>query len=502
MRDWKSIENRIKFQIPEFGIAKFHIPQIRQKLGSANKNREDQAMKRIQKFLRKPQAEQFLKPAFANGTHPYSGHCYVASQSLYHMLGGEEAGYSAYQMEHEGVSHWFLRNSKGRILDPTWRQFQTKPDYSQARRSAFLWTEDGISDRAEGMTALVVGSRAYNRGNHPLDETVEAFERQLEAEYGLSSAKPFGPAIDQQNQYHKGHINLYITDAGFLKLQSIRIPESERGRGSGTAIMQKIARFADAHGLTTVLTPAPLGGDSPYSRIAVRHKNRLTRWYRSLGFVHISNNKGRNKDYETRVKRTGEVRETMLRLPRYGSPNKPSFVVNSVGKGIRVLNHPDIVKNFKKSLRVRKKHRKAVLVPCASTKPFPQSPSHKHGYLKALKGKDLDIYVVSEPLGIVPYSWSNTYPNNDYDFPPKFVQGESREILVDRFAQWYDRVGKKYDELYLVLPSHHFSLVEEAGIPGVDLSISACRNQSCSDKVFRATTDEYIDFLKSNIPKS
>ena len=255
------MKNRIKFQIPEYGIAKFHIPELRRKLGSANKNREDQAMKRIQKFLRKPQAEQFLKPAFANGTHPYSGHCYVASQSLYHMLGGEEEGYSAYQMEHEGVSHWFLKNSKGRILDPTWRQFKTKPDYSQARRSAFLWTEDGISDRAEGMTALV------------------------------------------------------------------------------------------------------------------------------------------------------------------GSPNKPSFVVDSVGQGVKVLNHPDIVKNFKKSLRVRKKHRKAVLIPCASTKPFPQSPSHKHGYLKALKGKDVDIYVVSEPLGIVPYSWSNTYPNNDYDFPPKFVQG-------------------------------------------------------------------------------
>ena len=147
----------------------------------------------------------------------------------------------------------------------------------------------------ETMLRRPLGSR-----NHPLDETVEAFERQLEAEYGLSSAKPLGPAIDQRDQNPKGHINLYITDTGFLTLQSIRIPESERARGSGTAIMQRIARFADAHGLTTVLTPAPLGGDSPYSQIAVRHKNRLTRWYKSLGFVP---SKGR----------------TMLRRPNLGN---------------------------------------------------------------------------------------------------------------------------------------------------------------------------------------
>lgn len=183
-----------------------------------------------------------------------------------------------------------------------------------------------------------------------------------------------------------------------------------------------------------------------------------------------------------------------------GSINKqPTFVVRSVEDGIDVMNHPDIVKNWKKSLRIKPKHSRAVLIPCAATKPFPEAPSHKHGYLKALQNKGVDIYVVSEPLGIIPYKWSRTYPNDDYDFPPKYVKGDGRDLLVSRFKGWYDKVGKKYDKIYLALPGHHMGLVLQAGIEGVDASISNCRDNTCSDDAFRATTQEYIDFLRRKV---
>jgi hypothetical protein len=126
--------------------------------------------------------------------------------------------------------------------------------------------------------------------NHPLDETVKAFGQQLQNEYGLTSA--WGLPV-----------HLYITYGGFLKLQFIRIPESKRGQGIGTAIMKQITDFADQHGLTMALTPAA-------PKNTVRAKNRLIRWYKSLGFIP---NKGRNKDYGTR--------ETMLRPPKLGSRN-------------------------------------------------------------------------------------------------------------------------------------------------------------------------------------
>ena len=163
------------------------------------------------------------------------------------------------------------------------------------------------------------------------------------------------------------------------------------------------------------------------------------------------------------------------------------------------MMHPDIVKNWEKSLRVKPKHTSAVLIPCASTKPFPDSPSHKHGYLPALKDKKVDVYVVSEPLGIVPYYWSRSYPNNSYDFPPKYVQGETREELVRRFSQWFQKVGKKYKKVYKALPGHHLGLVNEANIPGIDVSISACRIDDCSDRTFRATTKQYVTFLKEQV---
>ena len=115
-----------------------------------------------------------------------------------------------------------------------------------------------------------------------------------------------------------------------------------------------------------------------------------------------------------------EMMNELSDFPEGGSSNK--LKATSPASGLKLLHHPDIVSNWKKSLKVRKKHPNAALIPCAATKPFPEAPSHRHGYLEALEGKDVDIYVVSEPLGIVPYSWSEKYPNNAYDFPPKACQ--------------------------------------------------------------------------------
>jgi len=182
-----------------------------------------------------------------------------------------------------------------------------------------------------------------------------------------------------------------------------------------------------------------------------------------------------------------------------GSQNKPVFIVKSEEDGVETLNHPDITKNWRKSLKVEPTHKRAVLVPCAATKPFPDSPSHKHGYLKGLEGKNVDIYIVSEPLGIVPYEWSRSYPNDAYDFPPKHLTGEAKDILIDRFSEWGKKVAPKYNKVYLALPGHHMKLVEQAGIEGIDASISNCRIDDCSERIFRATSKEYVQFLQELI---
>jgi hypothetical protein len=66
------------------------------------------------------------------------GHCYVVSETLYHMLGGKEEGWTPQRVRVQGATHWFLRHKLGVILDLTASQFDIPVPYQQARGSGFL----------------------------------------------------------------------------------------------------------------------------------------------------------------------------------------------------------------------------------------------------------------------------------------------------------------------------------------------------------------------------
>jgi hypothetical protein len=185
----------------------------------------------------------------------------------------------------------------------------------------------------------------------------------------------------------------------------------------------------------------------------------------------------------------------------------PTFVVRSPAEGAKLIKHAEITANHKRSLKVKPKHRTAVLVPCAGTKPFPQSPSHKHGYLPALEGRKADVYVVSEPLGVVPYAWSDTYPNNAYDFPPTHLRGAAFDLLVERVGEWMDKVGARYKRIVLALPSHHMRLVRAAlqgrDLPVEESGVSECKQSGvCAENVYRATHGAYSDWLGKRVKGS
>lgn len=72
------------------------------------------------------------------------GNCYAASEALYHLLGGKEAGWKPMQMHHEGDSHWFLQHESGLVLDPTVKQFKKTPRYEKARGRGFLTKKPSI----------------------------------------------------------------------------------------------------------------------------------------------------------------------------------------------------------------------------------------------------------------------------------------------------------------------------------------------------------------------
>jgi hypothetical protein len=77
------------------------------------------------------------KPAYMQNPMP-SGCCYAASEALFHLAGGKDAGLSPERIEHEGVSHWYLRTVEDEVLDLTAAQFKTPVPYGSGRRAGFL----------------------------------------------------------------------------------------------------------------------------------------------------------------------------------------------------------------------------------------------------------------------------------------------------------------------------------------------------------------------------
>lgn len=83
-------------------------------------------------------SENLRKKDYRDHPNPVAGHCYVASEVLYHQLGGKAAGWTPQTVRHEGGPHWYLKNQDGAIVDPTCDQFVTPVPYDQGRGCGFL----------------------------------------------------------------------------------------------------------------------------------------------------------------------------------------------------------------------------------------------------------------------------------------------------------------------------------------------------------------------------
>jgi len=99
-----------------------------------------QTIRKIQKAL----SPDLLSKAYENesANHPVAGHCYIAAEALFHVLGGKRAGLIAYvARDPEGGTHWWVQDAKGKILDPTKEQytaFGKEPPYHVGRGAGFL----------------------------------------------------------------------------------------------------------------------------------------------------------------------------------------------------------------------------------------------------------------------------------------------------------------------------------------------------------------------------
>lgn len=80
-------------------------------------------------------------------------------------------------------------------------------------------------------------------------------------------------------------LHIYVKSNRSLFINSIRVKKEFRQKGFGRAVILRIKKFADDHKLIISL--------SPFAE--PRYKEKLDKFYKSLGFI---NNKGRKKDYQ------------------------------------------------------------------------------------------------------------------------------------------------------------------------------------------------------------
>lgn len=149
--------------------------------------------------------------------------------------------------------------------------------------------------------------------------------------------------------------------------------------------------------------------------------------------------------------------------------------VTSFEEGIRIWNASPVREFFlEKSMKWVPQSVNAVFIPCSAWKPYPYSQSHKYGYLEALRPAldKIDLFVVSEPMGIVPYCYSDEYPIDRYDYDPyKFFIGrlhnamarESLQTFIERVASWVSKFHNNYERRILILPkSWHLKVYSKA----------------------------------------
>jgi hypothetical protein len=90
---------------------------------------------------------ELVRPKYrGHPENPMFGHCYVASEALYHLLGGPASGLQSYRGKDDtGDVHWWLEDRlTGECLDVTADQYLSvgkKPPYAAGRAGPFLTKE-------------------------------------------------------------------------------------------------------------------------------------------------------------------------------------------------------------------------------------------------------------------------------------------------------------------------------------------------------------------------
>lgn len=147
-------------------------------------------------------SDDLRKPKYQGHVNPLTGHCYVASEALYHLMGGRKSGWVPHNIKHEGDQHWYLKNKEtGEIVDPTAGQFKTPVPYHLGRGKGFLTAEP--SKRAAQLIAKIQSIQAAKA--FPSKDPITVVKPSKEAAGPLHADSMFtDPDPWTQKKYRRG----------------------------------------------------------------------------------------------------------------------------------------------------------------------------------------------------------------------------------------------------------------------------------------------------------
>lgn len=108
----------------------------------------------LEKKIIESLSDDLRLPKYRDGT-ALRGHCYLASEVLYHISGGKSAGLKAVRVRHQGDTHWWIRDASGCDIDLTASQFDEPPPYDKGVPTGFLTKKP--SKRAQKLIERITG---------------------------------------------------------------------------------------------------------------------------------------------------------------------------------------------------------------------------------------------------------------------------------------------------------------------------------------------------------
>lgn len=120
---------------------------------------------KIIKIIQEELSEDLLKSTYQKieNKHKTTGHCYIASEAIFHLCGGKEKYMAFCGRDFSGGTHWWLLDKENKkIIDPTAEQYfflNEKPPYDKGKPCGFLTKEP--SKRCQKLIDKITKNKEY-----------------------------------------------------------------------------------------------------------------------------------------------------------------------------------------------------------------------------------------------------------------------------------------------------------------------------------------------------